>query len=164
MREAMGSLHELLDNVSRSLGAVFLQIEWAEEEIEAARQAHDERDRGPLWSSFKLLRSTCEGMEHEHIYRAHCRELLNRVVRGQDTGPGTDAEMICVLRTSGLAAPLTHGACCLYFRLFERATGDLWPNMRKEIDLDAYESIHGTQADEHEEWLRGKLTQEFRHL
>jgi len=141
---------------------VFRAREWAEEEISKAQARHGEQGKGPIWKSFPLLKATHERLFLEVLYRAHCREILDRVAKGQDTRPGTDAEMLVVLHDSSLAAPLNSTAACLYFRLGARSIPELQQISEFAIDLDAYEGVHGNQADDYERELRKKLSQKFR--
>lgn len=64
-------------------------MEWAESEIEKAQARHGEpqprpgeRGKGPIWNSFKLLRSTHDMLKREVLFRPHCHEILERVARG----------------------------------------------------------------------------------
>jgi hypothetical protein len=133
-------------------------LEWAEDEIERAQRRHGEVGNGPIWKAFKLLRPPYS--MPEPIFRAHCRELLDRVAHGEDTRPATDAEMMYALSEVSLATPLPGGASCLYMRLIRRAWPEKWDEeFKREIDLDAYEHVHGRAADDYEMWLRHKLTQ-----
>lgn len=123
-REAAGALADadrqiraLLEDVE----SILATIEVAEEEILAAQRRHRERPpqrddtgkitsrKGPLWRAFRLLRPTgAMDSKAEFVYRAHCRDLLDRVARGQDTRPATDVEMVVALCQVGLAVPM-HG-------------------------------------------------------
>lgn len=150
--------------------AVFETMVWAEDEIEKAQARHGEprprtgeRGTGPIWNSFSLLKvGGNEKLLSEPLYRAHCREILNRVANGADTRPGTDAEMIIVIHEASLVAPITSGAACLYFRLVARSVPELARARAPEIDLAAYEKVHGRVADDYEAELRRKLRQNNR--
>ncbi|WP_042422344.1 hypothetical protein [Streptacidiphilus anmyonensis] len=147
-----------------SLCAVF---DWAEEEIEKAQHRHGETGRGPIWrAGFTLVRPTLDRTYScEMLYRAHAAELLDRLAAGEDTRPGTTAEMIAVLLDSALKAPLAPSAFCLYVRLFIRAFPQTARSLFADTDaLDpaAYESVHGARADEHEAELRRTLTRSSR--
>lgn len=66
-------------------------------------------DHAPqLDKSFLLLQPTrpLRGKVVE-VYQAHSEELLERVVQGQDTRPGTRAEVLCALLDGALKAPPT---------------------------------------------------------
>ncbi len=54
------------------------------------------------------------------LYRAHCEELVARVKAGQDTRPGTEAEVIMVLSKASLARPPGRTEAALYERLFRK--------------------------------------------
>ena len=157
-------------NSSPILG-VFDQMGWAEDEIVKAMERHDERfvdgdgrNNGPIWSAFRLLTPTHERMREEWIYRPHCRELLERVARGVDTRPGTDVEVAFAMMEVSLATPIHGAACGLQFRMFKR----LWPDRYESVfadgaaDADDYEKMYGPQIDEHEDFTRKKLRQDWR--
>lgn len=147
------------------LAGMFRQMELAEEEISKAQARHGETGMGgPLWRSFLLLQPQHSNtrMRSETLYRSHCHELLERVVKGADTRPATDAEIIAFLAECSLAVPLTSSAACLYFRLADRSIPELARVTEPAIDLAAYEKVHGNQADQHEDHLRKKLQSEKR--
>ncbi len=48
-----------------------------------------------MYHGFKLLTPSHELMGTEFVYRSHCRQILDRLAAGQDTRPGTDAEIAC---------------------------------------------------------------------
>ncbi|ANZ13332.1 hypothetical protein ACH4YO_40670 [Streptomyces noursei] len=135
---------------------------WAHEEIDKAQDRHGERGKGLIWNSFLLLQATHDKLFREVLYRAHCREILDRVARDEDTRPGTDAEIIIGIHEASLVAPMTSGAACLYFRLLDRSVPELSQAAAPDIDLAAYEKVHGRVADEYEADLRRKLRQESR--
>ncbi|MFG2847457.1 hypothetical protein ACGF12_30455 [Kitasatospora sp. NPDC048296] len=153
----------MFQEVTGELEPLFEAMEWAEEEIEAARQRHQETARGPIWHSFSLMTPTLDRLKNERLYRIHVRELLERVDTGRDTRPATDAEMMIGLLESSLQAPLTSAATCLYLRIFARALpAEFHKTAGTALELASYESVHGPQADEHEGWLRRQLTQAWR--
>ena len=94
------------------LDGLFGQMEYAADEIERAQARHRSgADR--IWHSFGLLTPAHDRMATEFVYRSHCRELLNRVAAGQDTRPGTAAELCCALSDASTVAPLTTTAAGL---------------------------------------------------
>jgi len=136
--------------------SIFSAIEVAEEEIAAFRRQHPEKDR-ELWNSFMALKITPPLREKSlRLYRAHCRELLERVVAGQDLRPGTNAEILAVLSNASLVAPLTHQAAVLAFRLADELLG--W---REGVE---YNEPWPGAADELAAVLRHKLTVPDRRL
>jgi hypothetical protein len=150
----------LFDEIDSALDRCF----WAEEEIEAAQLRHGERDRGPLWRSFRLLRPTHDRSWPELVYRIHCRELLDRIAAGADTRPATDAEKIAVLSGASQTAPLNGGAETLYLRLGSRRFPEIFAGAGEVLDIDAYEKVHGSRADEYEALLSHKLAQPWRTI
>ena len=156
------ALGGLFDGIGELIDAVLGRSIWAEEEIEAAQRRHGERDRGPLWQSFRLLRHTHEREWPELVFRAHCRELLDRVAAGHDTRPATDAEKLAVLSVASQTAPLNGGAETLYLRIGARMFPDIFDEVCDVLDVQAYEKVHGSRADEYEADLARKLAQPWR--
>lgn len=148
-------LETLVDTLHDEMSSVFARMDIAEQEIEKSQARHRETGRGKLWGSFHLLKAP---LENEIIYRVHCREILDRVAAGTDTRPATDAEMINALRAASRVSPLSSAAACLYFRITARSFPGLWAKAGDNTDLRSYEAVHGSKADEHEDWLRAKLT------
>ncbi|MEV7123961.1 hypothetical protein [Kitasatospora griseola] len=136
----------------------------AEEEIAAARERHGERDRGPIWGAFLLLQHT-EPLEHApSLYRAHVRELLDRVAAGRDTRPATDAELLASLSAGSVQVPAGPGALCLAARLIARLPADALPPGLRADDVEYYERVHSQDADTVARGLQAILTQRWRAL
>ncbi|WIN00016.1 hypothetical protein ACTOB_003691 [Actinoplanes oblitus] len=152
---------QLLADLQHDLRSVFDAIDIAEEEITTAQRRHPKAaDR--IWRSFLLLRPPTDALtRNDLVYRAHCRELLDRVAAGADTRPGTAAECCVALCEVSLRVPLNTSAAGLYARMWKLA--DLPP-----IDLaDAsthYEALEGALIDDQETMLRQKLSQDWRRL
>ncbi|MGW3274941.1 hypothetical protein ACWDFH_26225 [Streptomyces kronopolitis] len=165
----MDSITSVLPELGH-LESIFDTMEWAESEIEKAMARHGEpkppegkRGTGPIWNSFSLLKvDGNEKLLREVLYRAHCHEILERVANGQDTRPGTDAEIVLVIHEASLVAPMNSGAACLYFRLLDRSVPELARITAPEIDHPSYEKVHGRRADEYEAELRHKLRRGWR--
>ena len=130
----------------------------------AAQLRHGEQDHGPLWNSFRLLRATHDRPWPELLYRAHCRELLDRVAAGIDTRPPTDAEKLAVLSAASQRAPLNSGAETLYLRIGTRMLPDIFDQVGDVLDLQAYEKVSGSRADAYEAQLENKLAQPWRRI
>lgn len=154
----------LFDGLGELIDSVLDQCAWAEAEIEAAQLRHDERDRGPLWNSFRLLRATHQRPWPELLYRAHCRELLDRVAAGVDTRPPTDAEKLAVLSAASQRAPLNSGAETLYLRISTRILPGILDKVGEVLDIQAYEKVSGNRADDFEAQLMRKLAQSWRRI
>lgn len=148
------ALADQIGKLRSEMESAFTLMDYAEDEIASAIRRHpDHADR--LWHSFQLLTPTLDDLGHEVVYRAHCRELLNRVTLGEDTRPATAAECCVALMRTSLTAPLTAAAFGLYLRLW--ACAEL-----PDLGLDAqtrehYEALHGTLIDDREQWLRTRL-------
>jgi hypothetical protein len=160
----LSELDAVFHDVGELINAVLDRCFWAEEEIEAAQLRHGERGRGPLWNSFRLLKLTHDQAWPELVFRAHCRELLDRVAAGIDTRPATDAEKISVLSSASQVAPLNSGAETLYLRIGSRMLPGIFDGIGDVLDMQAYETVHGSQADEYEALLTRKLTQSWRRI
>lgn len=149
-----------INDVSRALDSLSGNLTWAEAEIDAAQRRHPTAaDR--IWRSFLLLRPTHRLMGTESVHRAHCRELLNRVARGEDTRPGTAAECCIALSVTSLQVPLNTAAAGLYARMWRPAG---LPPIELTDAGEHYEALEGSAIDDHEAWLRGKLRQPWRAL
>lgn len=138
--------------------SAFKQMEWAEDEIATAEREHpDNADR--IWHSFALLVPTHALMRTEMVYRAHCREILARVVAGEDTRPGTAAECCCACCETSQVAPLNLAGVGLYLRMWKAAG---FP----EIDTrgEHYEAITRDAIDAHEQSVRKNLAVDLRQL
>jgi hypothetical protein len=141
------------------------QAEWAQEEIEKAQRRHGEEGRdGPIWNSFLRLHDRRGIMQSEVVYRAHCRELIERVVVGGDLTDPTAVEMMVPIMEASLRAPLDSAATGLYLRLFARALPDEAERLFTEMGrtVGDYERIHGERMDDVEVYLRDKLKQSWR--
>lgn len=156
-RGVMADLQTLLGEIQ----SVFALMEHAEDEISQAMRRHPgHADR--LWHSFSLLTPTLDHLSTEMVYRAHCRELLERVAHGADTRPATAAECCVALMRVGLTVPLSTTAFGLYMRLWAYAE---LPDLGLDAETRAhYEALRGRQIDDHEQWLRTKLRQDQRTL
>lgn len=162
-----------LDNISDYLGddvagiiadlrglldPLFDAITWAEDEIDAAARRHPAAAE-KIQRSFLLLRPTHPRMRSQALYRSHCRELLDRVARGEDTRPGTAAECCLALSETSLRVPLRSSAVGLYARMWRLA--GLPPAPITDAS-EHYEALDGAVIDNNEAWLRHKLRQDWR--
>lgn len=99
------------------VGGIFNRMETAEDEITEAQSRHPEHsDR--IWGAFKLLCAPQLSGYPDVIYRAHCAEILDRVVGGVDTRLGTKAEVMISCSQASLESPLARAIMSLYARLF----------------------------------------------
>ncbi|MEU4418468.1 hypothetical protein [Nocardia salmonicida] len=147
---------------TKTLTTTLTQQDWAEDEIRRAQQRHpDVAD--VLHHSFSLLTATHERMTTEFIYRAHARELIERVATGVSTKPGTSVEVVLLLMRASLVTPLNTTAFGLYLRMWRRAG---LPDLGGPIeDLDGhYEAINASGIDDFEAIARRKLAKPSRVL
>lgn len=119
----MSALVSALGPHSGTIGAVFDLMEVAEEEISAAKVRHPKAAES-LDSAFSAL--SPEGFTGfgRELYRAHARELLDRVAAGGDVRLGTTAEVLAALSKVAGAAPLTQLGQAVFERAFARAFPD----------------------------------------
>lgn len=136
----------------------FELIEVAEAEIDRAKEQHPAQAEA-LHRAFSLLRPHLVGSYQNHeLYRHHCRELLARVVKGQDTRPGTQAEGLVALNEVSLQTPIIHDAAAAYAQLFQA----IFPHRTDIVAaLPAQERYPGRVAEIIGELSR-KLTQDWR--
>ncbi|MCM3884621.1 hypothetical protein [Frankia sp. R82] len=130
-----------------------VQAEWAEEEIEAAgKRCPDRQDL--LFHGFTLLVPVLPLMATEFVYRSHCREILERVVRGEDTRPGTAAEVCCLCAEISQTVPLTSPAAGLYFRMWAIAFPDRPIADDRRVH---HEALDGSRIDDFEKLARARI-------
>lgn len=152
------SLDDIISDLHQRVEPIVRALTWAEEEIEAAQRRHrDAADR--IGHSFDLLRPTQPLMRSEAVYRSHCRELLDRVARGDDTRPATAAECCTALSEISLRVPLRSSAAGLYARMWRLAG---LPPVELTNLSEHYEALDGSLIDDHEARLRRTLRQPWR--
>lgn len=132
-------LSAILQESTDLIGTTLEQIKWAESEIDAAITRHPAQG-DLLYHGFGLLIPTHRLMATEFVSRSHYRELLDRLATGQDTRPGTAAEVCCACCEASLVAPLNSTAAGLYFRMWESAFPDKPPVTDRTRH---HEALHG---------------------
>lgn len=147
-------IEALLRDVTSMVTGAFEVMEWGEDETQKAMNRHP-AERDTLYHSFVLLTQTHPLMVTEFVYRAHCRELLERVYRGADTRPGTAVEVVCLLQHISQIAPLKSPAAGLYHRMWAAA----FPGKRFFLGDSArhHEALEGSTIDDYELEARHKL-------
>lgn len=138
------------------------RMDWADDEIDQAISRHP-AEADTLFHSFGLLQATdLRRMGTEFVYRSHCREILERVARGEDTRPGTAVEVICMLgEVSQVIKPPPSGMG-LYYRMWAQAFPGR-PNPGGD-NLSHYEALCGSAIDDLEATTRSKLAVPNRQL
>lgn len=114
-KQLVTKIDALLGGGSR-MSHAFAMMAIAEEEI----AAHDAERPGLF-----LLLQCPPGMSgvSEKVYRAHARELLLRVLAGEDTRPGTKAEVLMHCSAASLKRPPGNEELVLFERCFEHVFG-----------------------------------------
>jgi hypothetical protein len=128
------------------IGRTFDLMAVAEREIARARRKHRTRRTSELLNgSFLMLQPGELSRYSDELYAAHCRELLERVVKGDDPRPGTRAEMLAALSEASLKAPLERNAHTAMEHLFAQcfpgnalsagghSPGEQWPGAVAEL-------------------------------
>lgn len=151
-------LSAILQESTDLIGTALEQMEWAESEIDAAIARHPAQG-DLLYHGFGLLVPTHDLMATEFVSRSHYRELLDRLAAGQDTRPGTAAEVACACAEASLAAPLSSTAAGLYFRMWESAFPDKPPITDRG---QHHEALEGSAIDALEATSRRTLAREDR--
>jgi hypothetical protein len=110
----------------------------AEEEIAAAIKKDNKR-RGAIDETFKhaCVTQPLRLKRSLTLYRAHVRELIARMVAGEDVRPGTKAEVLATLSEVSFAAPLPQQPYALFIRLFS----EIYPQHMKAIGNPEWKKI-----------------------
>jgi hypothetical protein len=138
-------------NMFTKIRSIFALIEVAEDEIEKAMRKHREDPvvMARIWGSFMTCKPRYGDMS-ETVYRAHVREMLERVIRNDKQkllNEATNAEAMWVMVHTSFATPLNNLGTSVYAELFKRC----FPEKTKEIRLDLlerFEPYAGAAAEE----------------
>lgn len=148
-----GLASDVWRDVTSLVRSVWQQQEWADDEIRQAIQRHPS-ERDTLFHSFPILVATHQLMATEFVYRAHCRELLDRVIEGADTRPGTAAEVCCLCSDTSVQTPIRSAAAGLYLRMWTTAFPDHSPLADHG---EPHEALESSTIDELEATARRRL-------
>ncbi len=115
----MGLIMEHFGDTGNRIAGVFEQMAVAEEEITAAKLRYPEHVE-VVHDSFRYLVSSAivNQLYSDKLYRGHCREIIDRVVKGEDVTLATDAELLVLYAEASLRAPLNGMGALLYFEAF----------------------------------------------
>ena len=158
-----GTAAEIIAGFEQTFGAIFDRMKWAEDEIAQARTRHPEQ-ADTLYHSFSLLSGgeASARMGVEAVFRAHAREILERVAAGEDTRPGTAVEVVIGLLAAAERAPLSHEGFGLCARLWIAAG---LPDHDEFADkLDHIEALHAPRLDSEEADARRACRDDSRRL
>ena len=158
-----GTAAEILAGFEQSFGAIFDRMKWAEDEIAQAQARHPEL-ADKLYHSFSLLSGgeASARMGVEAVFRAHAREILERVAAGEDTRPGTAVEVVIGLLAAAERAPLSHEGFGLCARLWIAAglpDHDEFANSHEHV-----EALHSDRIDREETEARRFCRDDSRRL
>ena len=122
------TLLEVLGPLGPEVRGIFALMELADEELDAAKKRHPLAEFA-IQKSFPLLQPAVElfAGKHAEVYRAHCRELLDRVADGaseKELRRGTRAEVLCVLTDWSLSHPPGPQGAALLSTLFAEVFPD----------------------------------------
>ena len=147
------------------LEILFECMELAEKEIASAKQRSPEHAER-LHTAFLALQPSTPLLHRcpERLFRAHCRELLERVTKSHDLRPATTAEVVAVLSAMSLEHPLDRPATVLYWEGFTALFPEEATRVRAEIGPVAADSRDRECARELEAKLRKKLAVPSRTL
>lgn len=117
MPNPMGDKVKMLEFLPSVLTNTFRSMEIAEQEINKAKGRWP-RKKDALHKSFRLLMPGPLSGVREEVYRHHCQEILERVVKDEDTTLATKAEMMVAISEFTLKIPINSTMAALYERLF----------------------------------------------
>ncbi|MEA3201617.1 MAG: hypothetical protein QOE90_3045 [Thermoplasmata archaeon] len=110
------AIREVLGAAAASVLGIFDFVEIADEEVRLA---------GNPRGIFEHLLPPQEMRDMvPDVYRAHCRELIQRHQRGESLERATDAEVLCAFSSANLGFPLNRNATAAYAILFKRILKD----------------------------------------
>lgn len=115
---------EIFKHVEGQVADVFSLMDVAEDEIERACCDAPLHLRPLVFGSFMLLQPT--ELVPEVLYRGHCRELLCRVLTGEDLDWPTLAEIAMVCCEMTLVAPMREAVGGVYMRAFQTCAPELF--------------------------------------
>lgn len=140
-------LLEFLGPLGSDVRGLFALMGVAEEELATAKKKHPLAEFA-IQKAFSILAPDAKFFikKHTELYRAHCRELLDRIIAGaskKELRLGTRAEVLSVMSGWSLEHPLGEQGAALFFTLFaeifpERAENDglirePWPGSTEEL-------------------------------
>ncbi len=163
MTDTITTAAEFIAGVEQTLAPIFERMSWAEDEIKQAQARHPEQ-ADTLYHSFTLLSGgdASSRMSVEAVYRAHAREILERVALAADTRPGTSVEIIIGLLAAASNAPLSHEGFALCARLWVAAGLPDHDGFTEK--LDHLEALHADRVDREEADARRTCRQDDRKL
>ena len=143
-------------------GEAFSWVAIADTEVRRAQERHPGQ-ADLVYHAWPLMERPYWLPPIPFVYAGYIRELLDRVAAGQDTRPGTAAEIAVVCsRVLGLKAPTALAG--LYYRAYVAAFPDHLVYEGQAEAVAWYEREAGPEIDVHDAALRRILRQPRRRL
>ena len=112
------SLKEIVEECQKIVDYTTDRIKVAEEEIAGAKRRYPQKAK-ELHDSFKILIPPPFFSKLDiQVYRAHVKELLQRIARKKDISLATRAELCAYLSDLSLRVPIHGDLYCLYSQCF----------------------------------------------
>lgn len=161
-------MFELLGNRGGVILDTFRMMDWAESEIERFRKekGYEPSEAFMLCKPTDALYLNNEYPPTEQVYRAHCRELLNRyddIRKGKKSmalDVATYAECLTVFHNLSLKMPLRHSAYEAVRMCFAQVFQGIETETTKKI-LEDYKHM-GTETGKHRDWEVNEQLEEVR--
>lgn len=155
-------LRAIAPDIAQSISYALETIEIAEEVMEEVLAAGSFNDAeaarvNDSWYLLKPERVPFIGLDLK-VYRHHCRELLGRIVDGEDTRPGTLAECLIILHFNSLRHPLTEEYAYTTAWLFSQVFGDALPDFVTDALREALQRENSYLREE-----RGRIIRELQN-
>jgi len=130
--------------LGENIASLFRLMGIAEEEIAEAIKRHP-LEAIQINRAFSVLCPRMNLFAHktQELYRHHAREILERVRSGEDTRPGTKAEVLAALAESSFASVLNESAHVLADRLM----ADIFPEYQQPEGWAPQEWMDGAADD-----------------
>jgi len=143
---------ELTDYFARmkempAIARAFRQMKIAEDSIKRAQQKYSDKE-DEIFNSFMLLQpgNALEGCP-DTLYEVHCSEILDRVAAGEDTRPGTNAEILWIFHSTSLLGPTSADFGEAYRQVFAETFPDNELSTSKSFEMLGYESFPGAAKE-----------------
>ena len=158
-RKALSLLETVLPKGAVStVGRTFDLMEVAERVI-TDFESRFPAQKALIHTTFKVLCPNELVRYGDDVYRAHCRELITRVIRGERTQDATAVELLCGMSEASLIAPPKRTYAALMRQLFL----EIFPE-KKEIAGSADPEEYAGAIAELRAELSRKMVQEDRVL
>lgn len=135
---------KLFDDIMGQANNLFALMDDVEVMIAEYQRKHPAK-KAELWDAFKTVMPTHNmTMYRKELFLAHCEELLDRIVAGEDLRPATNAEILAVFVRVSAAAPFHGNAAYAYYVTFAKVFGepDWGVELRENYDGASHHILH----------------------